>query len=175
MIVCIGPCCVPLHLVLAFLVATLHRWGYMTWFKEEWVTFKYWRQRWFGSPQRKGVEAAGAARGRGSAAPPRAAERKKISIHPRGPSGPSAGGATAVSFFAELINPRRELHDGGLSRLAKPPPPPNCSPWPLPRAVGVPRGAELLQPGRRGPHVPRQAQEEVHERDLDAAGGHHAA
>lgn len=73
MIVCIGGCCVrsvldrrlhshshsqvkrldahsrtfvrqvPVHLLLAFLVAAAHRHGYLTWFKEDWVRFGWWR------------------------------------------------------------------------------------------------------------------------------------
>lgn len=45
MIVCIGGCCVPVHLLLAFLVAAAHRHGYLTWIKEEWVTIRFWRQQ----------------------------------------------------------------------------------------------------------------------------------
>mmetsp|Transcript_934 Transcript_934/g.2387 ORF Transcript_934/g.2387 Transcript_934/m.2387 type:complete len:84 (-) Transcript_934:1099-1350(-) len=44
MIICLGPCCVPLHCLLPFLLAWLHRQGYLQWFKEEWVTFGYWKK-----------------------------------------------------------------------------------------------------------------------------------
>ena len=42
MIICLGPCCIPVHLLLAFLVGLLHNRGYMLWFKKEWVTYKPW-------------------------------------------------------------------------------------------------------------------------------------
>ena len=35
----------PVHLLLAFLVAAAHRHGYLTWFKEEWVTYRFWRSQ----------------------------------------------------------------------------------------------------------------------------------
>ena len=31
--ICLGPVCVPLHLLLPFLVALAHQHGYLTWFK----------------------------------------------------------------------------------------------------------------------------------------------
>ena len=49
MIICLGPCCIPVHLLLAFLVGLLHNRGYMLWFKKEWVTYKHWARR-FGLP-----------------------------------------------------------------------------------------------------------------------------
>jgi hypothetical protein len=45
MIICIGGCCVPVHLLLAFLVAAAHRHGYLTWFKEDWVRYGWWRSQ----------------------------------------------------------------------------------------------------------------------------------
>ena len=45
MIICIGGCCVPVHLLLAFLVAAAHRHGYLTWFREDWVKFQWWRNQ----------------------------------------------------------------------------------------------------------------------------------
>ena len=36
--------CVPMHLLLPFFVAWLQRQGYMRWFKEEWVTFAFWKR-----------------------------------------------------------------------------------------------------------------------------------
>jgi len=36
---------VPVHLLLAFLVAAAHRHGYLTWFKEEWVTYRFWKSQ----------------------------------------------------------------------------------------------------------------------------------
>ena len=35
----------PVHLLLAFLVAAAHRHGYLTWFKEEWVTYRFWKSQ----------------------------------------------------------------------------------------------------------------------------------
>ena len=49
MIICLGPCCIPVHLLLAFLVGLAHNRGYMLWFKKEWVTYKHWARR-FGLP-----------------------------------------------------------------------------------------------------------------------------
>uniref|UniRef100_A0A7S3R529 Uncharacterized protein n=1 Tax=Dunaliella tertiolecta TaxID=3047 RepID=A0A7S3R529_DUNTE len=46
MIICLGPVCVPLHLLLAFLLSILHKYGWFTWIKTEWVTWKYWKDRW---------------------------------------------------------------------------------------------------------------------------------
>ena len=67
--ICIGPCCVPLHLVLAFVVGCLHNYGYLLWFKKEWVTFRYWRQRLWGAPAKgAAVVAAAPAAGEGSEA-----------------------------------------------------------------------------------------------------------
>lgn len=43
--ICIGPVCIPLNLLLSFLVGVLHRYGFFRWFKAEWVTFRYWRNR----------------------------------------------------------------------------------------------------------------------------------
>lgn len=43
MVVCYQPqVCVPLHLLLPFLVALAHRHGYLQWFKREWVTLAFW-------------------------------------------------------------------------------------------------------------------------------------
>jgi hypothetical protein len=44
-VICIGPVCIPLHLVLAFLLSLAHRYGWLKWIKTEWVTFGYWRAR----------------------------------------------------------------------------------------------------------------------------------
>ncbi|KAK9868149.1 hypothetical protein WJX84_010994 [Apatococcus fuscideae] len=45
-VICLGPVCVPLNLLVPFLVGLLHRYGYLKWFKQEWVTLRYWRRRW---------------------------------------------------------------------------------------------------------------------------------
>mmetsp|Transcript_9204 Transcript_9204/g.12481 ORF Transcript_9204/g.12481 Transcript_9204/m.12481 type:complete len:84 (+) Transcript_9204:282-533(+) len=44
MIICLGPVCVPLWGVLPFLVGMLHRAGWFQWFKQEWVTFRWWKK-----------------------------------------------------------------------------------------------------------------------------------
>eukprot|EP01024_Parvocaulis_polyphysoides_P038746 TRINITY_DN34921_c0_g1_i5.p3 TRINITY_DN34921_c0_g1~~TRINITY_DN34921_c0_g1_i5.p3 ORF type:complete len:100 (+),score=1.20 TRINITY_DN34921_c0_g1_i5:158-457(+) len=45
-VICIGPCCIPLHLLLPFLIGVLHRYGFFKWFKQEWVTFQYWSKQY---------------------------------------------------------------------------------------------------------------------------------
>ncbi|KAL4421515.1 hypothetical protein ABPG75_010806 [Micractinium tetrahymenae] len=45
MIICLGPVCVPVHLLLAFLVGVAHQHGYLRWFKREWVMFSWWRRQ----------------------------------------------------------------------------------------------------------------------------------
>lgn len=44
MIICFGPCCVPVSMLFPFLLGVLHRYGYFEWFKQEWVTFNYWKK-----------------------------------------------------------------------------------------------------------------------------------
>ncbi len=56
--ICIGPCCVPLHCLLPFLLAWLHRKGYLQWFREEWVTFGYWKKVVLGTGAAKAPAAA---------------------------------------------------------------------------------------------------------------------
>jgi len=56
---------VPLHLVLAFLIGCLHNYGYLLWFKKEWVTFRYWRQRLWGPPTKGAAPVAGEGLGAG--------------------------------------------------------------------------------------------------------------
>ncbi|KAL6751105.1 hypothetical protein V8C86DRAFT_2789005, partial [Haematococcus lacustris] len=53
-VICIGPVCIPLHMVLAFLLGILHKWGYLKFIKQEWVTWRYWRDRWWGPRARPG-------------------------------------------------------------------------------------------------------------------------
>ncbi|GLC55601.1 hypothetical protein PLESTB_001005400 [Pleodorina starrii] len=48
MIICLGPVCVPLHLLLPFLVGLLHQYGYLKWFRKEWVTIRYWANKFKG-------------------------------------------------------------------------------------------------------------------------------
>jgi len=49
---------VPLHMLLPFVLAWFHRKGYFTWFKEEWVTYRWWKNLIFSgrSKQQKRVE-----------------------------------------------------------------------------------------------------------------------
>lgn len=51
--ICIGPVCVPLHLLLPFLVGLMHRRGWFKWFKQEWVTIRFWKTWWAGAPHKK--------------------------------------------------------------------------------------------------------------------------
>ena len=50
---CLGPVCVPVNLLLPFLVGVAHRAGWLSWFKREWVTMRYWRSL-FSSTQEDG-------------------------------------------------------------------------------------------------------------------------
>ena len=52
--ICIGPVCVPLHLFLPFALAWLHRRGYFTFIKEEWVDYRWWKNKLF--PKKKKVK-----------------------------------------------------------------------------------------------------------------------
>ncbi|PRW60800.1 outer membrane lipo -sorting [Chlorella sorokiniana] len=58
MIICLGPVCVPLHLLLPFLVALAHQHGYLTWFRREWVMWRWWKARLFGGGEGEPAEAA---------------------------------------------------------------------------------------------------------------------
>ena len=49
--VCLGPVCVPLNLLLPFLVGVAHRAGWLSWFKREWVTLRYWRSFFSSTPE----------------------------------------------------------------------------------------------------------------------------
>lgn len=40
--ICIGPVCIPMNLLLPFLLGLLHQYGYLKWVKKEWVTFRFW-------------------------------------------------------------------------------------------------------------------------------------
>lgn len=44
--ICIGPVCIPLNLFLPFVLGLLHQYGYLKWIKKEWVTVRYWVQRY---------------------------------------------------------------------------------------------------------------------------------
>lgn len=45
MMICIGGVCIPLNLLLPFLVGLLHRYGWLQGFKQEYVTLRYWQKR----------------------------------------------------------------------------------------------------------------------------------
>ncbi|KAI8106999.1 hypothetical protein M9434_001647 [Picochlorum sp. BPE23] len=45
MLICLGGVCIPVHLLLAFFVAWAHRHGYLLFLREEWFTFRYWKQQ----------------------------------------------------------------------------------------------------------------------------------
>ena len=45
MMICFGGVCVPLNLLLPFLVGLMHRYGFFQWLKPEYVTFRYWKKR----------------------------------------------------------------------------------------------------------------------------------
>ncbi len=48
---CFGPVCVPCNLLLPFLLGLAHRAGWLHWFKREWLTVSWWRERLFGCAQ----------------------------------------------------------------------------------------------------------------------------
>ncbi|WIA18285.1 hypothetical protein OEZ85_009751 [Tetradesmus obliquus] len=65
-VICIGPVCIPLNLLLPFLLGIAHRYGWLKWFKREWVTLAWWRQVFSSSKQpATGGAAAGAATAEG--------------------------------------------------------------------------------------------------------------
>ena len=44
-VICIGPCCVPLHALLPFLGGWAQRRGYLRWVKQEWFTYRWLKPR----------------------------------------------------------------------------------------------------------------------------------
>ncbi len=46
--ICLGPVCIPLHLLLPFLIGLAHQYGYLKWFKREWVTLRFWTNKFRG-------------------------------------------------------------------------------------------------------------------------------
>lgn len=52
-VICVGPVCVPMNLVLPFLVGLAHRAGWLSWFRRDWVTLRYWRSFWCNVEQNK--------------------------------------------------------------------------------------------------------------------------
>ena len=46
MMICFGGVCVPLNLLLPFLVGLMHRYGFFQWLKPEYVTLRYWKKRY---------------------------------------------------------------------------------------------------------------------------------
>lgn len=51
--ICVGPVCVPMNLLLPFLVGLAHRAGWLSWFRRDWVTLQYWRSAWCNTEQNK--------------------------------------------------------------------------------------------------------------------------
>ncbi|KAK3234492.1 hypothetical protein CYMTET_55248 [Cymbomonas tetramitiformis] len=45
MIICIGPVCIPLWGLLPFLVSIAHGRGYLQWFRQEWVSYRFWKKK----------------------------------------------------------------------------------------------------------------------------------
>ncbi|KAG2485183.1 hypothetical protein HYH03_016072 [Edaphochlamys debaryana] len=92
MIICLGPVCIPLWGLLPFLVGLLHSYGYLKWFKKEWVTYRYWKQRvWGPKPVPAGSAAAGAS-GSGGAGGAGGAGGSKGGVDAGGASAAAAGG-----------------------------------------------------------------------------------
>lgn len=48
---CCGGVCVPLNLLLPFLVALCHRAGWLQWFNKDWVTFRWWKSLFVSVPK----------------------------------------------------------------------------------------------------------------------------
>mmetsp|Transcript_14339 Transcript_14339/g.17371 ORF Transcript_14339/g.17371 Transcript_14339/m.17371 type:complete len:84 (-) Transcript_14339:5-256(-) len=44
-VICIGPVCIPVWSLLPFLVGVVHKHGYLKWFKQEWVTLRFWKKK----------------------------------------------------------------------------------------------------------------------------------
>lgn len=108
--ICIGPVCVPLNLFLPFLLGILHRYGYLTWVKKEWVTWRYWRQRFSsktaastaaaaqpsgpkGGGNTAASEPAAAGGNSGPGGPKAEAQGSAASIHPAQPTGTDTASA----------------------------------------------------------------------------------
>ena len=49
-VICLGPCCIPLHALLPFLVGMAHQRGYLKWVRKEWFTW-----RWLGPRVRRAL------------------------------------------------------------------------------------------------------------------------
>lgn len=60
--------CVPVHLLLAFLVGVANQHGYLRWFKREWVMFSWWRQQFTRLVKGEQEPAAAGAAPKGAAA-----------------------------------------------------------------------------------------------------------
>ena len=43
--ICFGGVCIPLNLLLPFLVGLMHKYGFFHWLKPEYVTIRYWKKR----------------------------------------------------------------------------------------------------------------------------------
>lgn len=47
--ICLWGVCIPVHLLLPFLVALAHQHGFLLWLRREWFTLAWWKQRLSGS------------------------------------------------------------------------------------------------------------------------------
>lgn len=47
-VLCFGPVCIPLNLLLPFLLGIAHHYGLLRWLKQEWLTLRHWRQQFGG-------------------------------------------------------------------------------------------------------------------------------
>jgi len=46
MLLCFGGVCVPLNMLVPFIVGILHRYGYLRWIKPQWFTVRFWQNKW---------------------------------------------------------------------------------------------------------------------------------
>ena len=44
-VICMGPCCVPMSAFVPFCVGILHRYGFLKWVKQEWFTWRWLKPR----------------------------------------------------------------------------------------------------------------------------------
>jgi len=49
-VICLGPCCIPLHAILPFLLGMAHQRGHLQWVRKEWFTW-----RWLGPRVRRAL------------------------------------------------------------------------------------------------------------------------
>ncbi|CAL5227854.1 g10887 [Coccomyxa viridis] len=46
MLLCFGGVCVPLNMLVPFIVGILHKYGYLKWIKPQWFTLRFWQNKW---------------------------------------------------------------------------------------------------------------------------------